>query len=270
MNDQSEILIAMSKNMPSPKAVVLYLHTVCGDYTQLSQISNVFKDENIAYVSYTRSGNDPDRKFSSFNFVGRIEELELVINYINHVYPNTEIHAIGASAGSALLIRYLGIKNTSRRIKSAVLVSPGYHFIESCKNMNGLSKAYLVNKMKYMLRGQSDNLQLKSVRNMDDWLSYQSNLLGYATTNEYVLDCDPVHYLKSINVPSLFISSLDDNIFCGDITKKYTNLPEINENISMVVTKNGGHVIFEDFGHDIPWFLRVSQEWVLYHLSSKK
>lgn len=267
MKDGSQIKIGYSSPSDCPAAVVLYLHTVCGDYTQLSHMSDIVKDSNMAYVTYTRSGNDSSLRFSTFNFVGRIDELEIVLNYIRRLYPTTPIHAIGASAGSALLIRYLGGHNTNLNIKSAVLVSPGYNFMQSCGNMNAISKAYLVNKMKYTIRGLPESRNLDSIRTLEDWVEFQSKLLGYETSKQYILDCDPVHYLHKINVPALFISSLDDAIFDGKTTQEFVGLPQINSNIMMVVTKRGGHVMFNDVGHDIPWFLRVAREWLLKQVS---
>lgn len=265
-DDHSEILVAVSETNKQPSAVVLYLHTVCGDYTQLSHISRITNQNNLTYVSYTRSGNDSSLMHTKFNFVGCIEELQLVIRFINLQYPNVPIHAIAASAGSALLIRYMGKYNAEKKIQSAVLVSPGYNFIKSVQNMNSLSKAYLVNKMKFMIKGLYPKDDLKSIKTLDDWLLFQSRILGYKNTDEYVQDCDPSYYLDKINVPTLCISSLDDTIFTKDITHEYLNLPNVNNNVIIATTKRGGHVMFEDEGYSMPWFLRVAEEWLQYHL----
>ncbi len=265
MNDGTELLLAVAP-VAKPLAVVLYLHTVCGDYTQLAHTARVVRSDNFAYVSYTRSGNDSSLRFSKFNFVGNIEELKVVIDYIEYMYPGVPIHAIGASAGSALLIRYLGGYNESKKIKSAVLVSPGYHFLRSMRKMNIIYRSYLVNKMKYMIRHLPCKDELALISSLEDWITFQSKLNGYASREEYEKDCDPVNYLHKINVPSLFISSLDDGVFDGDITKQYTSLPSINPNIVIVITKRGGHVMFEDVGYRISWFLRVAREWILKHV----
>ena len=262
MKDGSEILVATNESKPNPLAIVLYLHTVCGNYTQMAHIADMIKDDNLVYITYTRSGNDSSLNFSKFNFVGRVEELQMVIKYISLKYPNVPIHAIGASAGSALLIRYLGNYNSQKLIRSAALISPGYNFMESCRKMNAISKAYLVNKMKYMVRDLPYKEELRSVRSLEDWLSFQSRLLGYSSNDEYIKDCDPVNHIHKINVPTICMSSLDDSVFDGGITKEFLNLPSINPNIMLVVTKKGGHVMFEDHGFDRPWFLRVTHEWL--------
>lgn len=269
MSDGTELMVGISGRTNNPDAIVIYLHTVCGTYMQMAHIADLFKNDNITYLTYTRSGNDSSLPFATYNFVGRIEELQLIIRYCSINYPGVPIHAIGASAGSALLIRYLGRYNSDKLIRSAVLVSPGYNFMHAFEVMNPMSKAYLVNKIKFTIRKlPGDNLH--SIRTLDDWLTFQSKHLGYRSRESYILDCDPVNYLHLINVPTLCLSALDDNIFDGKITEQYLHLPSINPNITIAVTKRGGHVIFEDEGHDMPWFLRVAYEWIHTHIRSPK
>ena len=266
MSDNSEIMVANYSPSHNPLAVVIYLHTICGDCSQLAHIAGSLEKNNIAYVTYTRSGNDQNLAFNKFNFIGRIDELQLVLKLIQQKYPNVPIHAIGASAGSALLIRYLGKYNTDKIIRSAVLVSASFHFMRSLACMCQESKSYMVNKLKYTARHLPYSNDLKQVNTIDDWINFQSNLLGYNNRDDYIQECDPINYLNSINVPTLCISSLDDPIFTGDITKTFTNLPERNHNISMVITEYGGHSMFEDYGHETAWFIRVFCEWLSMRL----
>lgn len=267
MKDGSEIMIGMT-TPKDPRGIVLYLHTVCGNYTQMSHIAHMTKSDNVAYFSYTRSGCDPLLNFSTFNFVGRTDELEAVISYIGHIYPNVPIHAVAASAGSNLLIRYLSMNNQEKKIRSAVMLSPGYNFMEACNHMSGITQAYLVNKMKYTLRNISgpNRDKLSAVRSMDDWVDFQSSLLGYESTSHFVKDCEPINHIHKINVPSLFISSYDDSVFSGSLTKKYLYLPRVNHNVAIVTTNRGGHVIFEDSEGMHPWCLRVAYDWIKKHL----
>lgn len=263
MRDGSEILVATRDPLQQPRAVVLYLHTICGNYTQLAHVSSCLIKHGLAYATYTRAGNDASLRFSEFNMVGRINELQVVLDWLQMTYPGVPIHAVGASAGSALLIRYLGKYNTGRVIQSAVLVSAGYHITRSFNYIPPFSRSYLVNKMKHILRDRDD---LQDVHTITDWIAFQSHLLGYPSVDAYTRDCDPVHYLTSINVPALFLSSLDDPIFHRDITLSFDWLPKKNPLVTMVTTTYGGHVMFEDQGHDDPWFVRVIEQWMLARL----
>lgn len=136
-------MVAVSAPTDKPRAVVLYLHTLSGDYTQLAHFADHFWADNIAYVTYTRTGNDCSLPYRTFNFVGRIEELQIVLRFIRLRFPGVGVHAVEASAESALLIRFLGKHNSPKLIQSAVLVSPGYNFMQSLQKMScveGLSR----------------------------------------------------------------------------------------------------------------------------------
>lgn len=246
----------------NPKCVLLYLHTVCGNYTQLAHMSDIMKKENIAYVSYTRSGNDPLLRFSKFNFIGRVDELDIVLDHIKLLFPGKPIHVMGASAGSALLIRYLGKHNIHKKIKSGILVSPGYSFIEAMNDMNITSKTYLVNKLKHMVKDNGNPIALKKIKSLEDWLEYQSDSLGYKNKHDFIQDQDPMHFLDKINVPTLFISALDDNIFTKDLVQKYIHKTVSNKNNIVILLDRGGHVMFDDEGHTEAWFIRATKEWI--------
>lgn len=269
MRNGSEIKVGVHRSSYSPRAVVLYLHTVAGNYTQSAHLADKLKKDNISYVSYTRAGNDNELKCTNYNFIGHIDELHIVIQYITAIFPGVPIHAIGASAGSALLIRYLSKYNQNKYIKSGVLVSPGYDFIKSFDMMGSVSKSYLVNKMKFTVRNISNKTKLEQVRSMDDWVEFQSQLLNYRNANEFIAECNPSNFIHLVNVPTLCISSLDDPIFSGEITNQYLDLPKKNSNITILTTKKGGHVMFDDYGHEISWFIRVIHEWVLNRIQSQ-
>lgn len=244
------------------KCVLLYLHTICGNYTQMAHLSDIMEKENIAYVSYTRSGNDPLLAFSKFNFIGRVDELDTVLDNIKLLFPDKPIHVMGASAGSALLIRYLGKHNRYKKIKSGILVSPGYSFIEAMNDMNITSKSYLVNKLKHMVKDNGNPVALKKIKTLEDWLEYQSDTLGYKDKNQFIQDQDPMHFLDKINVPTLFISALDDSIFTKDLVHKYIHKTISNKNNIVILLDRGGHVMFDDEGHNEAWFIRATKEWI--------
>ena len=269
MNNGSEIKLAMNASSKTPKAVVLYLHTVAGTYIQAGHLSRLLDSENISYVSYTRAGNDKKLKCTQYNFIGSISELEIIIQYINTVFPNTPIHAVGASAGAALLTRYLAKHNQNKQISSAVLVSPGYDFINAMKSMNRFSKSYLLNRMKFTIQEFTSKEDLKGIRSFEDWMHFQSKVLKYNNVDKYIEDHNPCNFVHMINVPTLCLSSLDDPIFVKKETCKYLNLPTINHNITIVTTKQGGHVMFNDSGHDVSWYIRVIYHWVLSAKSKK-
>ena len=128
--------------------------------------------------------------------------------------------------------------------------------------MSITSKSYLVNKMKHMVKNNGDINLLNKIKTLQDWLDYQSYSLGYQKTQDFVRDQDPQYFLDKINVPTLFISALDDNIFTKDLVEKFIHKTVSNKNNVMVLLNRGGHVMFDDEGHNEAWFIRATKEWI--------
>lgn len=271
MQNGSEIKVGINK-VKNSKAVVLYLHTVAGNLSQYANFALKLEKCNVSYVSYTRSGNDNSLRCTNYNFLGDINELIIVIQYINAIFPGVPIHAIAASAGTTLLIRYLSKYNTNKHIKSSVLVSPGYDYVKSFTEMNTIPKSYLINKLKStarnVLNDRFDANVIKQICSMDDWLEFQSKILNYHNVSQYIEDHNPCNFIEMVNVPTLCISSLDDSIFSGEVTKQFLHVPQKNSNISILTTKKGGHATFYDYGHDDPWVQRVIYEWIVNRINA--
>lgn len=57
---------------------------------------------------------------------GDASDLDEAIEYISHMYPYSEIFAIGFSTGSGLLMSYLGETGVATKLNAAVCISPCY------------------------------------------------------------------------------------------------------------------------------------------------
>ena len=56
---------------------------------------------------------------------GSSDDLDMTVNYIEKIYPNTAIDVVGFSLSGNILLKYLGEKNNKiTKIRSAIAVSP--------------------------------------------------------------------------------------------------------------------------------------------------
>lgn len=263
-NPFNKIRIARTKHIDNPKLIILYCHTLFGNYKEFSHIANELKAEPIIYFTYSRSGIHKELPNTNFNVVGSIKILKIILNHIKALYPYVPIHAIGASAGACLLIRYLGDPNISTLIKSSVLISPAYNFQKSINLIPDHIQYELLSRLKFDFKHCVSNNLINS-KTLSDWMHNQYETTEYKNKDEYIRNNDPYYYLKSIKVPTLMISALDDFCFSGSVVKDYYNLPYENSNITMIITNNGGHISFIDYKSTIPWSSRIAIE----HIRSK-
>jgi pimeloyl-ACP methyl ester carboxylesterase len=261
LNSREKIRIGRTKLMPNPKLIVLYCHTVFGSYKELSHLANEFRNDPVVYFSYSRKGVHKELHADNYSVVGCLDTLDAVINHIQTLFPTTPIHAIGVSAGSCLLTRYMALRNQSKKIKSSVLISPGFNFMKSISLMSHYVQEHLLNKLK-LSYSQCVSDRMLNANTLMEWADAQYDSTHHTSRLEYLLESDPVYMTKRINVPTIMISALDDFCFPGVITEESTNLPYENKNITMVITKMGGHISFLDYNATIPWSSRVAIEHI--------
>ncbi len=258
------IRIAQTIRAAKPKLIVLYCHTLGGTYEQFSHLTNELRNDPVIYFSYSRKGSHSDLPTSEYNVLGSLEVLNAVINHIMTRYPSIPIHAIGSSAGACLLTRYLAMCNQDKKIKSSVLISPGYDFQQSIVYMESKVQALLLSSLKSVYNHCSPP-EMRESANLIEWIHHHYKSAGYDTPQQFMLYNDPRYFLHRINVPTILISALDDFCFPGYITQTYADLPFQNKNITLVMTKYGGHISFVDYRQTIPWSSRVA----LAHIRSK-
>lgn len=261
VGDNEKIRVARTRHIVKPKLIVLYCHTVFGHYSEFAHLAEQFKNDPIVYFSYSRRGAHPDLSTKHYNITGSTDILDKILDHINSVYSNVPIHAIGASAGTCLLSKYLGSKNQSKRIKSAILISPCYNFTRSIAEIPASVQSRLLAKIKVKY-AHCLNPTILNVNSLQELALHHYKMTEHKSFSEYIRNNDPAYFLNSINVPTVMISALDDFCFPGNITKDYYDLPQRNNNITMIITQRGGHISFNDYRSTVPWCSRVAIEYI--------
>jgi predicted alpha/beta-fold hydrolase len=133
------------------------------------------------------------------------------------------LFAVGYSAGSSLLGRYLGEQGEDSHIDGAVLVSPGFDMEEAilCSHLHPLADYYLTQIAKSMfLEGLEKDVtlskrqgeavrRLKTSRSMREFHAELHHFTGHANVEEYFAAQNPAKVLHNLARPTLFINSVD-------------------------------------------------------------
>lgn len=280
--DGEDLLLGIGQVDYKVNGILLIFHTVFGDYCDSAkEIKKLCKNLNLMPISYSRRGHDKELTQSQFNSVGNLNDLELILDYINSNYSTLPIYGLGMSAGTSLLARYLGNKKEKSRIELGILLSPGFHFKRSQKLFNNYIKKYLVDKAKkYWLIPNKDILcknekdiqyynLLLNAETMKEWHKYQWYFIqGVSNEKEYYRLFDPIYVLQYIKVPILYINSEDDIVFGKELISKYRNIINTTESTILVQTKYGGHLGFYDYKFN-NWAFKISSEFIESYKKNK-
>lgn len=172
-------------------------------------------------------------------------------------YPNAKLYAVGFSLGGNMLLKLLGEEKENSPFSAAVSVSAPMQLDVCADAINqGFSLFYQEHLMKGLrksLRGKYTKHDMKSLINFhkkdiknlktfwDFDATYTAPIHGFKSAQDYYTKCSAKQFLKDIHTQTLIIHSIDDPFMNEKILP---SKEELSENITLQVTKYGGHVGF--------------------------
>ena len=262
---------AMKKVSP----VMLLIPDLTGAAANMAAVCTEVLARNFRPVVFNRRGHCSTvlstYRLQSF---GDARDLEEAIQFIHHMYPYSEIFAIGFSTGSGLLMSYLGEVGNASQLNAAVCISPCYD-AEGLFKSNNVPEPYnwlWTFKLKCVLRqhpclGNVINynlaLQSSSIKELDERVYVKLN--QYNSLAEYWKYNDPMRSITNIHIPVLCISALDDPI-CTKDTIPFS-LFKTSSNLFLVTTEKGGHCGFLENGLPTSWANKLACDYLetVYH-----
>jgi predicted alpha/beta-fold hydrolase len=168
--------------------------------------------------------------------------------------------AVGYSLGGNVLLKYLGESKSETPLSAAtaVCVPLDLHICAEALDL-GFSKTYQRYLLKRMKRSVADKfdkhtaafdwdraMQSRTFAEFDDAVT--APLHGFEGKNDYYDRCSSVHFLNSIEIPTLIINSEDDPFMKPEVIPDGDRL---SSNVTLEVSATGGHVGFVSGG--TPW-----------------
>lgn len=163
-----------------------------------------------------------------------------------------ELYVTGVSLGGNMLARYLGEYAESALCKKAVIISAPVDLASSAKMMHRFvaRHVYTPYLLKPLLQKALAKIQdpvlasrLKKVKSIDDFDDlYTAPRHDYMNVKNYYQRASALPVLKSICIPTLVISAVDDP-FLGQVAQSH----DISNTVQLCYPKYGGHVGFIDY-----------------------
>ncbi|HNP66065.1 MAG TPA: hydrolase [Woeseiaceae bacterium] len=168
--------------------------------------------------------------------------------------------AAGFSLGGNVLLKYLGESSGETPIDAATAICVPLNLHECAEALNqGFSKLYqrhLLKRMKSSVTRKFDRytaafdweraMRAATFDEFDDVVT--APLHGFKGKQDYYDRCSAVHFLKTIERPTLIINALDDPF----MTPRVIPAPDrLSSTVTLEVAAHGGHVGFINGGS--PW-----------------
>ncbi|MFA9398217.1 MAG: YheT family hydrolase [Clostridiaceae bacterium] len=259
------------------KKLLILLHGLEGSSNgqYIKGMGRIFNENkwDICAMNY-RGCSGEINKTARFYHGGATEDIDYLINLVEKDYE--EIVLVGFSLGGNILLKYLGdgVYKLNDKIKAGAAVSvpcdlkgsmerlsKKRNFIYSKRFLKALKNKVVLKKNLFPDEISDEYLDsIVSLKDFDD--EYTAPIHGFKDGNDYYNKCSCKQFLKNIKIPTLIINALDDPFLsreCFPIEEA-----EINENLTLITPKHGGHVGFSSFGDDY-WTEKKVMEFIILH-----
>ncbi len=211
------------------------------------------KGYDVLTWNFRGCGEELNRQLR-FYHSGATEDLQTVINHAASRYPRHFL--VGFSLGGNLTVKYMGEKRVHPAVQKAVAISTPLNLYTSCQEISrpsnwvyqrrflkSLSRKVLAKAAVRKELSIEKLNQIKSLKEFDD--VYTGPIHGFKDAMDYYNQCSGIHFIGSIEKPTLIMSALNDPFLSPECfpSREFEGHPCVQ----FEFPAHGGHVGFALF-----------------------
>lgn len=241
---------------PPDTPVVVVLHTICGSGDALRRlVTSLHRRLGWVVAACNRRGHAGlPLTAPQINTMGSTADFRVQLDAIVARRPDAALYGIGVSAGSGLLVRYLGEERDRARLRAGVALCPAYDVPDAFAFVHPHYDAYLTRKLIAFFL-EPHRSMLGAVAGFDEGLRASSilefhrqvfPLAGYDSLAAYYRGSDPMAVALDITHPILVINAIDDPVCVEANVHRHLDAMQTLPRMTLAVTRYGSHCGFFD------------------------
>ena len=248
--------------LPVDAPIVIFLHTITGSAAQTRWQMSQASRRGWRSCTFVRRGHSNKRlRTPSFNLLGDVEDVEMQVAAVRHAYPDAFLGMVGVSAGSGLLISYLGRAGPSSPIHAACAICPAWDISTAfdqlsleqpaaSKLMLESIKSTFIKRNEALLRDWDEDAvdACLTATTMPEMLAAHAPFAMRrkgATALEYFAEHNPMEHRAGIAVPTLVLNAEDDFV-CSARNVRPDLIVNEQPGALLLLTRTGSHCAFNE------------------------
>ncbi|MBC7751803.1 MAG: alpha/beta hydrolase [Candidatus Saccharibacteria bacterium] len=273
MSDGGQTALAwMGYDLPVTTPTIVVLHTLTGSPQSMQElVVDLHQTTGWRIVLCVRRGHaEMPLTQPQFNIFGSVHDLHEQLSVIQARLPESTLYGVGSSAGSGLLVRYLGVMGQESRFHAAFAYSPGYNTDTGFDHVHPFYSRYMAKKLlrKFVEPniGTISHLptaaRLRSVRNLSEFNHHAFEFAGYSSYEKYANDINPMNVFTHISVPMMVLNAEDDPVCNIQNVKPYLDTMRSMPNLILVTTAHGSHCAHYEGWRAKSWAARLIGQYL--------
>ena len=256
---------------PADTPTILVLHTITGSpHSMRGLVRDVARFSGFRVVLCVRRGHgDLPLTTARINTMGDTADLREQISEIQQRFPQSPLYAIGSSAGSGLLVRYLGEAGDDTPVQAAMAFCPGYNIEVAFQRSHSFYSRMMAKKLIRQFitshipafSGLRTYQQCIQAENLHDFHQNLYECAGFATLQDFMDASNPMKVFREIRVPLLILNSEDDPVCHIDNAWEYEQQIRAMPNMLLAVTRRGSHCAYFSGPLAHPWGHQLAADY---------
>ena len=241
-------------DLPEDTPTIVLMHTITGSPESMRELVkdlNQYTGWRVA-LCIRRGHAKLPMPVPKINLFGSTDDLREQIAFIQKAFPKSGLYGVGSSAGTGLLVRYLGEEGKNTPLKAAFALCPGYNTETGFKHVHPFYSKVMTKKLfkafihpyQTTWSNLSDVADVLLTRNLDEFQSRYFQLAGYPTMKDYHQAVNPIYVFENVKIPLMILNAEDDPVCHIQNLEPYKEIIQRMDNVTVVTTKKGSHCGF--------------------------
>jgi len=254
-------------NLPDDVPTVFVLHTIMGTPQSMRELVRDLRLMTGWRVVLCLRRGHADLKLTTprLSIVGSTDDLREQISVVRERFKKSSLYCVGVSAGTGLLVRYLGEMSKKSAFKAAFAYCPGYNLNEVFKVAHKAYSQYMTHQLikTFVLAHQNQISQLStyqaliSARDLHEFQLAVYELAGFESYEVYEKAANPIYVFDQVTSPLMMLNSGDDPVCRLENAQAYLDKICEKDNIMLVTTPKGSHCAYYEGWKASSWAHRL-------------
>lgn len=237
--------------LPAATPTIAVLHTITGSPASMAElVRDLHAATGWRIVLCLRRGHaDLPLATPRLNILGSTDDLRAQLRVIRQRFPDSPLYAVGSSAGSGLLARYLGEEGTASPFRAAFAYCPGYNTDIGFDRAHPFYSRMMAKKLVgQFITPHLDRIghlptvaRLREARDLADFYRHMFELAGHGSYADYERASNPMRVFHDIRTPLMILNSEDDPVCHIGNVSPYLEPMRGMPDVILVTTAEGSH-----------------------------
>lgn len=239
--------------------IVIFLHTITGSAKETGYFMRYAVERGWRTCVFNRRGHAGLHLTSpSFNVMGESRDTAAQVEAVRKRFPDSSYLAmVGISAGSGLLVTYLGKEGDRTPVQAAASLCPAYDitraFSRLSMNYPSVDKHILGSMKRLFLKPNLSILNDKSPEALQDcsaattiheFLHAHWPFSGAGSLEEYWAENNPMEWVDKVARPTLIVNAEDDMVCLAENIRE--DIVAALPGALLLRTQKGSHIAFNE------------------------